>query len=184
MYRNLVCQLILFGLMAIFLGESTASADTRSSNFESATANHVYVVRRPLGSPTEWEPLTNRWKLVHSALLLKTSDKRFALLEYMEDGKTYLTEVSPSIVKEHVNDGYVVIRMKGQYVDPDRDGDSPIEFRWTRQLKGTKLAESHSLADLKKKMNELMAGKPYSLLKHNCHVAQEKLRKAIGLKVN
>ncbi|HBE72005.1 MAG TPA: hypothetical protein DDW52_28025 [Planctomycetaceae bacterium] len=177
-------QLLCICFCSILLDSSQAAADPTTSEFLDSKVNHVYVVRRPLGSPTEWEPLTNRWKLVHSALILKTADKRFALLEYMEDGKTYLTEVSPRIVKEHVDDGYVVIRMKGQYVDPDRDGDGPIEFRWTRQLKGTKLAETHSLADLKKKMHELMAGKPYSLLKHNCHVAQEKLRKSIGLKVD
>lgn len=168
-------------LLLIVLSSPSLAADRPV--LTSASATHVYVVRRPLGGPNAWEPLVNRWEFVHSGLLFKTEEGRFALLEYMGDSKVYLSEPSPEVIREFEDAGYATVRMAGQY-DDEKGNAGPAMFRWTRQLKGTRLNAPIRLSKLKKLMVDLTVNKKFNLTSHNCHLAQERLRKAIGLDVD
>ena len=158
---------------------SRALADAPAPKIAEAKAVHIYVVRRPLGEADLKQSLLNRNVLAHSAVLLKTDDGRHALLEYMDDSKVYVTEVNPKIEKEVKDDSYAVLKMQGTI-----NGGKLQLFRWTRQLKGSKLDGSKTLSDLKKLMAEGMKEASYSIPKHTCHRGQERLRKALGLKVD
>lgn len=139
----------------------------------------IFVVRRPLGMQNEWMPLTNLNVVAHSAILLQSEQGEFKLLEYMEDSTVYLTKVKPQIIRQIKAESYSVIEMKGAFAN-----GNARRFRWTRQLIGADLAEPVSAEQLKKTMVDLMSGSKYSPLDHNCHAAQEKLRRRLGFKVD
>lgn len=138
---------------------------------ENDQAVHLFVVRRALDIPV----VPRVRYAAHSALLLKTSNDRYYLLEYMADAKVHLNRVEVEVKQE--KDDHVVISMQG------RADNGMKTFEWTRQLKGSKIEQQFTVGQLRDKMRELMPN-GYAELKEDCHTAQERLRQAIGHKVD
>jgi len=156
----------------------THSTESQTPSIESKIASRLYVVRRPLGLGEDWKPLTNLNQFAHSAVLIETNDRQFVLLEYMGDSKVYLTPVTPTTLETHFEDSYITLQMKGAMAN-----GVPQMYRWTRQLHGVALANSVSVSDLREAMERQVSVAPYSLFFHNCHKAQETLRRSLGLPV-
>lgn len=80
----------------------------------------------------------------------------------------------------HEEESYLTIQMSGAV----ENSNQIASYRWTRQLQGAELKKPVPLAELKQRMEHLMSGEKYSELSHNCHKAQEALRKSLGLSVH
>jgi len=149
---------------------------------------HVYVIRRALNwlvignAPVPEEAKSVR-DLAHSALLLKTQSEKFFVLEYMNDSDAHLTETRPEIVRENKDRKYALIKADGVAVEQKGDEFviSTQKFYWERQLYGKALEPKYTPKELESKMRELMKDKKYHVTEHNCHRAQEVLRKELGI---
>ena len=84
----------------------------------------VFVARRPL------DPGTRNWHkyryLAHSALLLRTTDKRHHILEYMSDSKAHLYEITLEVIRTIQNPPHEMFSLNG--------------VEWTKQLYGKPLS--------------------------------------------
>lgn len=84
----------------------------------------VFVARRPLN------PGTRNWQkyrtLAHSALLLRTVDKQYHILEYMSDSKAHLYEIELEVIKTIQDPPHEVFKLDG--------------IEWTKQLYGKALS--------------------------------------------
>ena len=101
----------------------------------------------------------------HSGLLLESVNKNYYILEYGIDSKSKveLRNINISITDNtFIYDAYT----------------------WNIELDNTSL-ESKKLhvKKIKKIMNEVVKDNKYNIMSWNCHMAQEKTRKAVGLKV-
>ena len=93
----------------------------------------------------------------HSGLVLKTNTKKMFILEY------------------GVKDGGVSC---------NRYTDNFQGYNWQIQNKGTKLQKRVSINDLTKMMRSNTGKTMYNMLLFNCHMAQEKVRRDLGLHVD
>ena len=84
----------------------------------------VFVARRPLN------PLTKNWQkyryLAHSALLLRTSDQKHHILEYMSDSKAHCYEINLEVIKTIHDPPHEIFKLEG--------------VEWTKQLYGKPLS--------------------------------------------
>lgn len=56
-------------------------------------------------------------------------------------------------------------------------------YTWKRQTRGERVKCSVSIDDVKGIMENAMKGSDYNILYHNCHLAQQRTRDAMGLNV-
>ena len=82
-----------------------------------ADIERVFVARRPLN------PGTKNW---HSALLLRTTDQRYHILEYMSDGIAHLDEITLHVIKTIQDPPHELFTLNG--------------VEWTKQLYGKELS--------------------------------------------
>lgn len=129
----------------------------------------LYVVRRELDGI-----LFPRFRqLAHSGVLLQTEGGDLYLLEYMADAKAHLTPANPQLLQDKGN--HLVIQMSGKAANGLK------EFKWTRQKRGVELDGRFTPKNLLLKMQAQM-NSGYSVLeKEQCHTAQERLRRALGV---
>lgn len=92
--------------------------------------------------------------VAHSALILETREGRKMLLEYMGDSQVHMKDFQP--------DGY----------------------DWKVQEQGQALDKQMTLEEIRSIMESQVRTEKYNIHSHNCHLAQEKTRRAIGLKVD
>jgi hypothetical protein len=143
--------------------------------------DRIFVIRRTLTG----DAAIKRGDLAHSALLLRTKDENWYVLEFMRDSNVYLTRTEQQVVQEHTKESWAEVKLKGRYFRSLVGEDPPIEKQlvWTRQLKGESIEAKFTPQQLKEQMEAVV--KKYSLLKgEHCHKAQEHLRKSLGLKVD
>lgn len=85
---------------------------------------HVFVARRPLN------PGTKNWHkykyLAHSALLLRTNDQKYHILEYMSDSQAHPYEIQLEVIKTIHSPPHEIFKLKG--------------VEWTKQLYGKPLS--------------------------------------------
>lgn len=129
-----------------------------------ATIERVFVARRPLN------PGTKNWYkfryMAHSALLLRTTDQRYHILEYMSDSQAHLYEITLHVIKTIEDPPHELFTLNG--------------VEWTKQLHGKPLS-GWTIEQARTKMQELMKD-GYRIEKNEvCHVAQERLRKEMGI---
>ena len=119
--------------------------------------NKVYVVRRKLGG------IIKTGAISHSAILQKYNDKY------------YLTEVLETGVRQ------VEVNMK----DIDNYTEFQFEdYQWSKQQKGDIVSEDYNPDIVKKKMENVFNSRgKYNIYTNNCHLAQQDLRKALGINV-
>ncbi len=130
---------------------------------------HLYVVRRKLGG------LAPRGgSVAHSALLLRTADDFYFLMEYgVEDraGDKNTVDVhgvsTPSL--RTVEAGAATFAYGG--------------YSWDKQTKGAAVG-GVPLSFIKAIMDSFRASGAYELRRHNCHMAQEYVRTTLGLHVD
>lgn len=124
----------------------------------------VYVIRRKLDTL----PVYIGW-MAHSGLLLKTSNGRWFVCEYgteADKNNVSLYEVSSSIPK---------------------NPSSSFEHAgrtWDKQICGSSLDVRASIRSVKETMATQVGKRTYGMIFWNCHMAQERTRKALGLKVS
>jgi len=92
--------------------------------------------------------------VAHSALILETHDGQKMLLEYMGDSQVHMKDFQP--------DGY----------------------DWKIQEHGQALDKQMTPDEIRSIMESQVRTEKYNIHSHNCHLAQEKTRRAIGLKVD
>lgn|ERR1711973_73082 len=160
--------LILLGVLALCTLPDTADASCSSSD----RIARVYVIRRNLSL------FRIRWRLVaHSGLILQMRDGHQCVLEYLEDGLAHIYDANPISTRNcWFGRRCKVLRM--------RDNENKM-YTWTRQKYGTAFPShlgSVTPQDAQTKMQSLM-GYNYNVLTNNCHKAQEKLRRAWGMRV-
>ena len=101
-------------IMLVSLGSSKGSEEIEQ----------VFVARRPL------HPGTKNWHkyryLAHSALLLRTVDQKYHILEYMGDSKSHLYEIKLKVIKTIHNPPHEIFKLDG--------------IEWTKQLYGKSLS--------------------------------------------
>jgi hypothetical protein len=136
---------------------------------ENTAVDRAFVVRRALDSG-----LPRIRQLAHSGLLLHTTDGQFFLLEYMDDGKAYLTGVEIKTLETKAD--HKIVRM------PGRTTGGTSDFLWTCQLNGKPLVgKEYTPKDIQRMMNELMNGRYDILNQEHCHAAQELVRKRLQI---
>lgn len=132
----------------------------------------VYVIRRNLSF------IPHVCVLAHSGLILEMKDGRQCVLEYMGDGRAHLYDARPSSTRNcWFGRSCKVLKMK------DYTGK---QYTWTRQKYGVAFPRRQGTVSPQaayKKMQSIM-GYRYNLLKNNCHLAQEKLRRSWGMRVS
>ena len=101
----------------------------------------------------------------HSGLLIETINKNYFILEYGNDSKSKVELRNINISIEN-----------NTFIDD--------KYTWNIELDTTSL-ESKKLhvKKIKKIMNNVVKDNKYNTISWNCHMAQEKTRKAIGLEV-
>jgi len=92
--------------------------------------------------------------VAHSALILETREGRKMLLEYMGDSQVHMKDFQP--------DGY----------------------NWKIQEHGQALDKQMTPDEIRSIMESQVRTEKYNIHSHNCHLAQENTRRAIGLKVD
>lgn len=121
----------------------------------------LYVARRNLSMLP-----FNIGFLAHSGLLLKTNKGTFYVLEYgVEKNKVTCTKI----------DFYI------------NDSDSKFKFQdkeWSKQIKGTDLKIQTNITEMQELMESKTGKLVYNMFLSNCHMAQERLRKDLGMEVN
>ena len=101
----------------------------------------------------------------HSGLLLESVNKNYYILEYGNDSKSIVELRNINISIEN-----------NSFID-----DTNI---WTIEHNEISLVSKKLYGkNIKKIMNDVVKDKKYNILSWNCHMAQEKTRKAAGLKV-
>lgn len=84
----------------------------------------VFVARRPLN------PGTKNWHkyryLAHSALLLRTVDQKYHILEYMSDSEAHLYEIKLEVIKIIHDPPHEIFKLEG--------------VEWTKQFYGKPLS--------------------------------------------
>ncbi|XP_020904511.1 uncharacterized protein LOC110242819 [Exaiptasia diaphana] len=161
---------LMVGLLGMLVVPNLTDAGSCSST---QTIRRVYVIRRNLSfSIFKW------CALAHSGLILEMTDGKQCVLEYMGNSRTYLYDANPTSTTS------CWIKRCKKLVMADEDGK---EYTWTRQKYGTSTARYPSARitpqKAKQRMKELMQSSTYNLLSHNCHIAQEKLRRDWGMTV-
>lgn len=92
--------------------------------------------------------------VAHSALILETQNGKKMLLEYLGDSQVHMKEFQ---------------------VD---------SYDWKVQEKGQVLDKQMTPDEIRSIMESQVRSEKYNIHSHNCHLAQEKTRRAIGLKVD
>jgi len=119
--------------------------------------NKVYVVRRKLGG------IIKTGAVSHSAILQKYNNKY------------YLTEVLETGVRQ------VEVDMK------DIDHNTEFQFddyQWSKQQNGNIISEDYNPDIVKKKMENVFNSRgKYNVYTNNCHLAQQDVRRALGIDV-
>jgi hypothetical protein len=129
---------------------------------------HFYVVRRALNGAL----IPRIGQAAHSAILIETVGKKQYLLEYMDDSKVHIIEVSPVVIEEKSD--HMAISMKGWSASGEK------LYVWSRQKAGKQFNSGKTAFQLKDQMQSLMT--EYDVWnKEHCHTAQERLRKALGI---
>lgn len=140
-----------------------------------ARIEHLWVIRRDLHVPNaDWAaPAIRKW--AHSAVLVRTSDGMHWIIEYLNNGAGHGRADCYPVTFEVANggDGF-------EGINVTTPGKEPIF--WTKQKNGVPVAGNTNPAQAATLMNEEMGAK-YNALTANCHDAQEKLRKKLGLTV-
>ena len=132
----------------------------------------IHVVKRKLGFINEEIDILKddnkkyvKEYFCHSGLLIETVNKNYYILEYGIDSKSKVELRNINITIE--NNTFIYDK-----------------YTWDVELDTTSL-ESKKLhvKKIKKIMNAVVKDNKYNIMSWNCHMAQEKTRKAIGLKV-
>lgn len=93
--------------------------------------------------------------IAHSALLLTTRNGQRHIVEYLADSKVHVTNVS----------------------------DSNLSSVWAEQAVGQVPDRAFSVDDVRTIMDTHTKGEKYNVHTHNCHLSQQRTRKAMGLRV-
>ena len=130
--------------------------------------DHVYVIRCKVKSL-----LPRIGGLSHSALLFSTKHgKGYYVLEYSDERRTSLYPAQFDVLKTHHNKYYEEIRFVW-------GGDI-----WTKQLKGAEPKKLWTIEKAKQIINDAFKDE-YAISDNKCcHIAQQIVRKAMGLKVD
>lgn len=84
----------------------------------------VFVARRPLN------PGTKNWHkyryLAHSALLFRTVDEKYHILEYMSDSRAHLYQIELNVIRTIQDPPHEIFKLNG--------------VEWTKQLYGKALS--------------------------------------------
>lgn len=170
--------IILFLATCLWQPKSSCGSDP-----ESLVVN-LKVIRRDLNGGIDIPAVD---KIAHSALLLSTDDpgvgsRKSFVLEYLGDGKVYLTPAELELQSTDERRSTMVIRAYGF----DTGTNNPKKFTWKGQLRGVNFKRGDNLSPegLKLKMEEIVGDAKYHLTEHNCHIVQEALRRSLGLKVD
>ena len=104
----------------------------------------------------------------HSGLLLQTTNNNFFILEY-GSGSTYMKNYIYlyKISKDNIINNKII---NNNYI-------------W-KVYKGNKLKKKYTIFEIYNIMKNKMKKHKYNLYYWNCHIAQEKTRKELGIKVN
>ena len=126
----------------------------------------VYVIRRKLNAHVI--PKIN--VLAHSGLLIKSKNNNYYILEY---GTT------------HINNNVSLRKVSFSNFSKDKFTELTKEsYIWSKQIYGNKINNNITINQAKDIMDVYGNQKDYSLLKHNCHMAQEFTRSNLGIDVN
>lgn len=86
----------------------------------------VFVARRPLNIANASKNWQKYKQMAHSALLLRTEDGKYHILEYMSDSKAHLYEIQLEVVRTIQDPPHEVFQLNG--------------VQWTKQLYGKQLS--------------------------------------------
>lgn len=120
--------------------------------------DRVFVVRRPLQPVIKYN--MKGGLVAHSALLVRKNGQHH-LIEYMDDGKVYVSAIPENQIT-----------------------DKTIQHNatWNKKEVGRPLSKNHSIEEIAKVMQGIMdANGQYSAINNNCHNAQEATRLYFGL---
>ena len=127
--------------------------------------SNIYVIRRKLNAHV----IPRMGSLAHSGLLLETNNKNYYILEY---GTT------------HRDNDVLLRKVEFSKYSSDKFTElSEDKYTWQKQVYGTELTKDLSLMNIKNIMDVYGNQRDYSLLHHNCHMAQEFTRHNLGLDV-
>ncbi|CAG8726353.1 9796_t:CDS:2, partial [Ambispora leptoticha] len=126
----------------------------------------LYVIRRKL----EGTPFRLR-KMAHSAVLVGTANNVYYIIELVKQKeKSNVVVAIPTsfyVISTDYNNPHQVINMNGEV--------------WTKQLYGKHVYKDVTVEEARQYLQNEMNQYPYDLLEWNCHVAQETLRKWLGV---
>lgn len=126
------------------------------------TVDKLYVIRRGLGGI----PVKSGC-LAHSGLLLQTRDGNHHIVEYGVN---------------HANKNEVTLK-RVDLSDSTAKSFKDESYSWTKQVHGVNLSRQLSPEDIKSVMEDITKTNNYNLKNWNCHMAQEKTRRSLGLPV-
>jgi hypothetical protein len=126
---------------------------------------HLYVIRCKLGGVLKVGDFS------HRAVLVKTETGKLFIIEY---GVGLKSAVTHTLVAEG-SASETIQKAKSFKVG---------SVSWAKQEKGVAVSGAWTVRSCIAKMEELNCKEPYSLVHHNCHLAQQSLRAAMGLKVD
>jgi hypothetical protein len=104
----------------------------------------------------------------HSALLIQTTNKNYYILEYGNNSKSKVELRNVSITIQNnifIDDEYT------WNIEQDQHEDISLE------------SKKITIKKIKNIMENIVKDQKYNIFSWNCHMAQEKTRKAVGLKV-
>ena len=104
----------------------------------------------------------------HSGLLIETINKNYYILEYGNNSKSKVELRNVSITIQN-----------NTFIDDEYTWDIEQDQHEDISLESKKI----TIKKIKKIMEDIVKDQKYNIMSWNCHMAQEKTRKAIGLKV-
>lgn len=129
----------------------------------SNVVDKLYVIRRGLGGIA-----VKSGCLAHSGLLLQTRDGNHHIVEYGAN---------------HENKNEVILK-RVNLSDSNAQTFKDDTYNWSKQVNGVNLSRKLSPEDIKSVMEDVTKTNNYNLKNWNCHMAQEKTRRSLGLPVD
>jgi hypothetical protein len=154
----------LGNLLKLFNHELSEEDNENNSNIQNIDQNmvtHIYVIKRQL-----YNFHIKTTLFCHSALLLKTLDKYF-ILEYGSGGKELKNKVLLREIKSIQVKKYSVLEEN---------------YSWDKKH-GRILKNPMHISNIYNMMQQNMNKRNYNVYYWNCHMAQERTRKQLGLDV-
>ena len=96
-----------------------------ATQMESKEIEQVFVARRPL-KPGGVQLSVMADRVAHSALLLRTTDKEYFILEYLQDSAAHLYQIDLNVIESISNPPHEIFVLKG--------------VKWTKQMHGKSLS--------------------------------------------